>query len=159
MKLMSQWPHIFKQMVEISLLISVSCCALVPLCFGLGVWNYTCREERLKVTLDPGQCLAAGSLPLFFGKSLLYEALWVVEGRYLATSLQGTSWKRIKLCPKNDWGILPSPTPRGRAADGDVNQISSVGEAVMCPFGEMLGLGFIADLHPLSDCNVLTHVE
>lgn len=29
----------------------------------------------------------------------------------------------------------------------------------MCPFGEMLGLGFIADLHPLSDCNVLTHVE
>lgn len=70
---MSQWPHIFKQMVEISLLISVSCCALVPLCFGLGVWNYTCREERLKVTLDPGQCLAAGSLPLFFGKSLMYD--------------------------------------------------------------------------------------
>lgn len=63
---MSQWPHIFKQMVEISLLISVSCCALVPLCFGLGVWNYTCREKRLKVTLDPGRCLAAGSLPLAF---------------------------------------------------------------------------------------------
>jgi len=46
MKLMSQWSHIYKQMVEISLLISVSCCASVHLCFGLNAWAYTCREKR-----------------------------------------------------------------------------------------------------------------
>lgn len=40
-------------MAEISLSISVSCCAKLALSFGWSVWSYTCREERLKIALDP----------------------------------------------------------------------------------------------------------
>lgn len=116
---MSQCPHIFKQMAEISLSISVSCCAKLALSFGWSVWSYTCREERLKIALDPdwgvmASCCRKPSIGfhwLFSGKRHL--SLW---GRWWKRGVWQQSLKRVlgkrKLCPENDWGILASPTSR-----------------------------------------------
>lgn len=51
---MSQWSHFLKQMVEISLLISVSRCDLVPLCFGLSAGEYTRQQQRLETAVAVG---------------------------------------------------------------------------------------------------------